>query len=208
MRNDVLGTDFYQILGIDYCASNKEIIDSFLIKIEQINDLSCKIQLYQAYQVLINPQKRAEYDRALLLGRLNTGPKKNDQSLIPVGPIPQLSIIAYPKVNNHHDATYDLDDAASNSIENMREFYRLPLQGDLIINEKTQAQLINISPKGLLIAAPELLDESKQVHIKSSIVTGIAKICFIQKNNQNFTTAGLKFIQAKFMPKLFIDVCI
>jgi hypothetical protein len=207
MRNDVLGTDFYQILDVDYGASAQEITRQFLIKSHKNNSLPDKIQLYTAYQVLICPKKRADYDRALLLGKLNDAKVQSN-------PCNRKTILTqqkrhlYPATSHNNELNYALIEQSNRQHDNMREYHRLPLQGHLIINENHQAQLINISPKGLQLELPETIEEYKQVHIRSNIVNGIAKICFIHRNAPDQLTAGLKFIHAKFMPRLFISVTI
>ena len=73
MNNGLLA-NFYDLLGIDCSASREEIIQRFILLSNQTTNLTEKIQIYRAYQVLIDNNQRKAYDKALLMGLLSATP--------------------------------------------------------------------------------------------------------------------------------------
>jgi len=102
-----MAADFYATLGVPYNATSEEIRNAYFLLARQYHpdsnpnikpeEKELFLAIQQAYEVLSNPQKKAEYDRSLAPER-RTGPEislniKHSRSVIPGLKEPQLAYV-------------------------------------------------------------------------------------------------------------------
>ena len=206
MTNGLL-TNFYDLLGIDCNASREDIIQQFILLSNQTTNLTEKIQIYRAYQVLIDNNQRKAYDKALLMGLLSATPAPTvySQSDKTLNSYP-INLYMQQSQSFHSPPTYTkMGLCEEHEISNKREFLRLPFECHLIINDNIETNTVNISPKGLQIELPRGINLEDFLYIQSKFIKGCAQLRFIEGQDNDKKLAGLCFVDVTFSPQLLIN---
>lgn len=205
-----LMTNLYELLGID-CHADYELINQQFVQLSQTQlPLNEKIQIYQAYRILSDRQKRQQYDRTLLMGLLDASPESSINSP-PQQTSPHQAIHRAPLILSTPTG-YGLEYSSKQALnqinepeENQREYTRLPYQKSIVINNSIETSTFDISPKGVQIQLPDKIHQNELINLQSQQLSGIAKICFIAHSQQGETIAGLNFLKVKFHRQLLIS---
>ena len=212
--------NYYQLLGVAYTATNEEIIAKYqqlLAKIERyngelsLNSYAYKLDLFQALKVLLDPQLRQHYDRSLVFDQLDKAEavtSADGACLVGVfeeqsSPAPKPPHYSSDKVAKAYQGFSTNTDA-----KNQREYERLPIDGDLILNHQQIAKFIDITPKGAQIELHQSLEDVEQLCINSKLLTGQGNLRFIKVNKGDTILAGVEFVEVQFHPNIFVNVYI
>lgn len=186
----------YERLNLGPSASMQDIEKQYLILIKHISekDITRRLQIYEAYRILIDPNARHAYDFELLKQKIN----QTTPLLRQIDDNSQTDPVGLYKEVSSAKTLHEEPPSASNR----RSYQRIPCPLVVKLNEEYRATSIDISPQGIKLCTPwEVpMDTVLEIHSPKIEATGIAKF---SSHGNGQTTLGIEFIEAFFSPAIF-----